>query len=66
MWTAKARDVRRNLHAASIAVAGESSDRWGELKAIVEAHSPEDAVAKVRRAVGHNAAVPEAAWRDAD
>jgi len=61
IWTARTPDVRRELHAAAIAVAGDPA-RWGELKAIVEARSPEDAVAKVRRAVGHDAAVPEAAW----
>jgi hypothetical protein len=61
MWTAKAPDVRQGLHVASIAIVGDTRDKWGELKAIVEAESAEDAVAKVRRAVGHNAAVPPAA-----
>ena len=60
MWTAKAPDVRKALHHASIALA-EANGRWGELKAIVEAESAEDAVSKVRRAVGHDAAVPPAA-----
>ena len=62
MWTARVPDVRRDLHAAAIAVVPDPSGRWGELKAIVEAPSAEDAVTKVRVVVGHNAAVPEAAW----
>jgi len=66
MWTALKPDVRRDLHAASIAVAGDASGKRGELKAIVEAQSPEDAIAEVRRVVGHNAAVPAAAWPSPD
>lgn len=61
MWTARVPDVRQALHAASIAIAGDSHGRWGELQAIVEADSAEQAVARVRRAVGYNAAVPPAA-----
>jgi hypothetical protein len=66
MWTARGPDVRHALHAASIPVAGDSSSGRRELKAIVEAESPEDAVTKVRQVVGRNAAVPAAASPTAD
>jgi hypothetical protein len=60
MWTARPAEVRKALHLASIPVVTAADGCRGELRAMVEAGSAEDAVAKVRTAVGRNAAIPSA------
>lgn len=60
MWTARPAEVRKALHLASIPVATAAEDCRGELRAMVEAGSAEEAVAKVRAAVGRDAAIPSA------